>query len=235
MNNMADKTKLSELESKIGYVFKNKGLLSNAVTHSSYANEHMLYKMKDNERLEFLGDAVLELVSSEFLYKKYRNLPEGKLSRKRATLVCEPALACCARNIGLGAYLLLGHGEKISGGCDRDSILSDALEAIIGAIYLDGGLEPADRFINDKVLGDDQAKSMFQDSKTMLQEILQKDHDEKITYEQTGVSGPEHDKIFYMQVKLGDRVIGKGSGKTLKAAGQDAAYHAIMSIEGKNE
>lgn len=232
---MNNQEKLLAFQERIGYRFRNPEHLMTAMTHSSYANEFTLHKIEYNERMEFLGDAVLEVISSDFLFRTYPDMPEGRMSRKRASLVCEPTLAYCAREIGLGEYLLLGHGEDIGGGRNRDSILSDALEALIGAIYLDGGIEQAKAFVMNFVLNDIEHKQLFTDSKTVLQEILQKDHKEQIVYEQTGASGPEHNRTFYVDVLLGDKVIGSGSGRTLKAAGQDAAYHAIISIKKHEE
>ena len=226
---------LEELQEKIEYHFTDEKLLRNALTHSSYANEHKLHKIHHNERLEFLGDAVLEVVSSDFLFKNFPDMAEGQMSKKRASLVCEPTLAYCARQIGLGKYLMLGKGEDMGGGRNRDSILSDALEAVIGSIYLDGGIEQAGSFIMTHVLNDIEHKAMFQDSKTILQELLQKDHKDPITYEVVDMTGPEHNRMFVMQVKLGDRVIGKGSGRTKQAAGQEAAYHAILALKNKQE
>ena len=170
---MANHTLLKELQQKIDYQFKDENLLFTALTHSSYANEHKLHKIHHNERLEFLGDAVLEVVSSDFLFKNFPDMAEGQMSKKRASLVCEPTLAYCARQIGLGKYLMLGKGEDMGGGRNRDSILSDALEAVIGSIYLDGGIEQAGSFIMTHVLNDIEHKAMFQDSKTILQELLQ--------------------------------------------------------------
>lgn len=230
---MANHTLLKELQQKIDYEFKDENLLFTALTHSSYANEHKLHKIHHNERLEFLGDAVLEVVSSDFLFKNFPDMAEGQMSKKRASLVCEPTLAYCARQIGLGKYLMLGKGEDMGGGRNRDSILSDALEAVIGSIYLDGGIENASRFIMANVLNDIEHKAMFQDSKTILQELLQKDHKDPITYEVVGMTGPEHNRMFEMQVKLGDKVIGRGSGRTKQAAGQEAAYHAILALKKK--
>lgn len=202
---MANHTLLKELQQKIDYQFKDENLLFTALTHSSYANEHKLHKIHHNERLEFLGDAVLEVVSSDFLFKNFPDMAEGQMSKKRASLVCEPTLAYCARQIGLGKYLMLGKGEDMGGGRNRDSILSDALEAVIGSIYLDGGIEQAGSFIMTHVLNDIEHKAMFQDSKTILQELLQKDHKDPITYEVVDMTGPEHNRMFVMQVKLGDR------------------------------
>ena len=232
---MANHTLLKELQQKIDYQFKDENLLFTAVTHSSYANEHKLHKIHHNERLEFLGDAVLEIVSSDFLFKNVPDMAEGQMSKKRASLVCEPTLAYCARQIGLGKYLMLGKGEDMGGGRNRDSILSDALEAVIGSIYLDGGLNKASKFIMTHVLNDIEHKAMFQDSKTILQEILQKNHRDPITYEVVDMKGPEHNRMFVMQVKLGDAVIGQGSGRTKQAAGQEAAYHAILALKNQQE
>ncbi|MGN0203270.1 MAG: ribonuclease III [Coprococcus sp.] len=231
---MANHTLLRELQQKIAYTFHDENLLFTALTHSSYANEHKLHKIHHNERLEFLGDAVLEIVSSDFLFRNFPDMAEGQMSKKRASLVCEPTLAYCARQLGLGKYLMLGKGEDMGGGRNRDSILSDALEAVIGALYLDGGIEEARIFIMANVLNDIEHKAMFQDSKTILQELLQRDHKEPITYEVVDMTGPEHDRLFVMQVKLGDRVIGQGSGRTKQAAGQEAAYHAILALK-KNQ
>ena len=232
---MANHTLLKELQQKIGYQFKDENLLFTAVTHSSYANEHKLHKIHHNERLEFLGDAVLEIVSSDFLFKNFPDMAEGQMSKKRASLVCEPTLAYCARQIGLGKYLMRGKGEDRGGVRNRDSILSDALEAVIGSIYLDGGLNKASKFIMTHVLNDIEHKAMFQDSKTILQEILQKNHRDPITYEVVDMKGPEHNRMFVMQVKLGDAVIGQGSGRTKQAAGQEAAYHAILALKNQQE
>ena len=216
---MANHTLLKELQQKIDYQFKDENLLFTALTHSSYANEHKLHKIHHNERLEFLGDAVLEVVSSDFLFKNFPDMAEGQMSKKRASLVCEPTLAYCARQIGLGKYLMLGKGEDMGGGRNRDSILSDALEAVIGSIYLDGGIEQAGSFIMTHVLNDIEHKAMFQDSKTILQELLQKNYKDPITYEVEDMTRPEHNRVFVMQEKLGDRVIGKGRRRTKQAAG----------------
>ena len=228
MNNAARAVK--RLERRIGYTFTDRSHLLLALTHSSYANEYRLHKIEHNERIEFLGDAVLEIVSSDFLYRNFPQMSEGQMSRKRASLVCEPTLAYCARQIGLGEFLFLGKGEDMSGGRSRDSILPDALEALIGAIYLDGGLERARDFIMTYILDDIEHKSMFRDSKTCLQEMLQKDHKEPISYELADTIGPEHDRIFVMNVLLGDTVIGTGQGHSKQAAGQEAAYHAIIKM-----
>jgi len=228
---MTNAAKLTvKLEKRIGYTFADRSYLLLALTHSSYANEYRLHRIGHNERIEFLGDAVLEIITSDFLYRNFPDMSEGQMSRKRASLVCEPTLAYCARQVGLGEFLFLGKGEDMSGGRGRDSILSDALEALIGAIYLDGGLEEAKTFIMKYILDDIEHKSMFRDSKTYLQEILQKDHKEPIRYELVDTIGPEHDRIFVMNVLLGDKVIGTGQGHSKQSAGQEAAYHAIVTM-----
>ena len=222
------KVRMDGLEERIHYHFKNKQLLHEALSHSSYANEGK--KKRSNERLEFLGDAVLELISSEFLFHRHRNLPEGELTKKRASMVCEPTLALCARDIPLGNYLLLGKGEESTGGRNRDSIVSDAMEALIGAIYLDGGFANAKEFIHRFILNDIQNKQLFYDSKTILQEIVQKNFDQVLTYELLEERGPDHDKQFTVQAKIGEMYAGIGTGRTKKAAQQMAAYQTILKL-----
>ncbi len=223
---------LEELEGKIGYQFHNKLLLRQAVTHSSFANEQKVNKYEDYERLEFLGDAVLELVSSEFLFQEHQQMPEGKLTRMRASIVCEQALAYCAKQFGLEAYILLGVGEERTGGRTKDSIVSDVMEAIIGAIYLDSGMEPAANFIHRFVLSDLEHKKLFYDAKTILQEVVQQKNDGKLHYELIRESGPDHDKLFVVEARIDERKIGEGMGKTKKAAEQQAAYEALVSLQG---
>ena len=222
---------LEELQKKIGYQFQNKNLLKQALTHSSFANEQKINKLKNYERLEFLGDAVLELVSSEFLFKENPEMPEGQLTKLRASIVCEPTLAYCARDLDIGSYILLGRGEEATGGRKRDSIISDVMEAIIGAIYLDSGLENAKNHIYRFVLSDLDNKILFVDSKTILQEEVQKTKDARLRYELVGESGPEHDKQFHVEAYLNDFLIGKGIGRTKKAAEQQAAYEALLKIQ----
>lgn len=226
-------SKIDELEEMIGYEFKQKNLLRQALTHSSYANEKHMKKLSDNERLEFLGDAVLEIVSSEFLYRTYPKLPEGDLTKLRASIVCEPTLALCTREINLGEYIYLGKGENLTGGRKRKSILSDALEAVIGAIYLDGGFACAKAFIEKIILTDIEHKKLFSDSKTSLQEIVQGRFDKPLHYELLAEEGPDHDKQFRIEARIGDRVIGTGSGHTKKAAEQEAAYQALLLLKPK--
>lgn len=220
-------TRLGELEEKIGYHFQDPELLKRAMCHSSYANERHMGRLNCNERLEFLGDAVLELATSEFLYERYPQMPEGDATKTRASIVCEQSLAFCARSLSLGSYILLGKGEAASGGRERPSITSDAFEALIGAIYLDGGFTNAKEFILRFVLNDLEHKQLFFDSKTILQERIQARCEETLHYELIHEEGPDHQKLFVVQAMLGDRVLGEGQGRTKKAAEQEAAYHAL--------
>ena len=222
---------MDQLEQKIGYRFRNKKLLRQALTHSSYANEKKLGKLGCNERLEFLGDAVLELISSDVLYARFPQIPEGELTKKRASLVCEPSLAYCARQFGLPEYLLLGRGEDMTGGRMRDSIVSDATEALLGAIYLDGGFERAREFVLKFILNDIERKQLFYDSKTILQELVQEDGKQPVEYVLTGESGPDHNKQFEVEVRSNGILAGNGAGHTKKAAEQAAAYQALRKIK----
>ena len=222
---------LKKLESIIGYEFRNKEYLQTAIRHSSYVNEHRQKRLHCNERLEFLGDAVLELVSSEHLFGLFPDMPEGELTRLRARLVCEPTLAFCAREIGLGDFLLLGHGEELTGGRHRDSVISDAMEAVIGAIYLDGGFANAKEFILRFILDDIDNKKLFFDSKTIFQELVQGKIPGESSYHLTGETGPDHDKTFSAEVWIGKKSMGKGTGRTKKAAEQMAAYRAICRLK----
>ncbi len=225
---------LLALENRIKYHFSDGSILFLALSHSSYTNEMRMSKEKSNERLEFLGDAVLELVTSEHVYKEYGNLSEGDLTKLRASIVCEQTLSACARDLQLGQYLFLGKGEDISGGRERDSILSDALEAVIGAIYLDGGFTNAKEFIQSFILADIKNKDLFFDSKTILQEIIQnEDNKQKLRYKLISEEGPDHNKTFTIAVCIGNDEIGKGTGRTKKAAEQEAAYQAIQKLKKK--
>lgn len=224
------KHSIEGLEKRIAYIFQDKNLILQAITHSSYANERKINKIKDYERIEFLGDAVLELVSSEFLYGKHDEMPEGQLSRTRAAMVCEPSLASCARDLGLDQYILLGKGEEQTGGRSRDSIVSDVMEALIGAIYLDGGFEKAKAFIHRFILEDLEHKALFYDAKSMLQVEVQKTGAD-VRYVLTGESGPEHDKTFSVEVYQGEKLLGKGSGHNKKKAEQQAAYEALLLLK----
>ena len=227
-------TDYEQLEKKIAYCFKDKSLLVNALTHTSYANEHKHRDLKDNERLEFLGDAVLELISSEYLFMNMNDMPEGKMTKLRASLVCEPTLALDARTFNLEEYLYLGKGEDETGGRSRDSIVSDAFEALIGAIYIDGGLEAAKQFILEFALNDIENKKMFYDSKTILQERVNSVKNGNLVYEIINETGPDHNKSYEAVAKLDGKVIGQGTGHTKKAAEQQAAYLALKTLDKRN-
>jgi len=221
---------LDRFEKAIGYEFGDKRLLAEALVHSSYANENRHKGRVCNERLEFLGDSVLGIVVSDYLFKN-TELPEGELTKKRAAIVCEKSLSDAGNKIGLGGYLFLGKGEEATGGRERASILADAFEAVIGAIYLDSGIYEASLFIirllEDTIRGSIEGR-IFRDHKTELQEILQGiGSGEKIKYELVSESGPDHNKKFVMEVKFGDRSLGSGEGKTKKEAEQEAAKVAI--------
>lgn len=225
---------MKKLQEKINYNFKDISLLEHALTHSSYANEHS-DEFLSNERLEFLGDAVLGIVTGEYLYTNFPKLPEGELSKLRASLVCEQSLFTFANTIDLGKFLILGKGEANSGGNQRPSILADAFEAVIAAIYLDGGMENAKkhilRFIKNALT---EHRESFHDYKTQLQEIVQKNKEEQVSYVLVGETGPDHDKRFEVQVRLNSNVIGKGEGKSKKQAEQEAAREAL-SLMGISE
>lgn len=224
---------LSQLEECIGYKFKNKMLLKRALTHSSYANEQKINKYGDYERLEFLGDAVLELVTSDFLYREHPDDAEGQLTRLRASMVCEPALAFCAKDLNLGSYILFGKGEESTGGRNRDSIIADVMEAIIGAIFLDGGFEAAKKHIEKFVLSDLEHKQLFYDAKSILQERIQQAKLGELQYKMISESGPEHDKEFVAGVFINGREIGKGTGRSKKQAEQRAAYETLLLMTTK--
>lgn len=234
VSNMLERQNLSLLEERIGYHFQNISLLKQALTHSSFTNEQKINRQKHYERLEFLGDAVLELVSSEFLYHNNPQMPEGEMTKLRASMVCEPSLAFCARDLELGQFILLGKGEESTGGRKRDSITSDVMEAVIGAIFLDGGIEPAKEFINRFILSDLEDKQLFYDSKTNLQELIQGTLKKEIHYEPVAEYGPEHDKTFVVEVYMDQEKIGTGEGRTKKAAEQKAAYEALLLLRRRN-
>ena len=227
--NIADGFK--ELQKIIGYDFRDTALLIRALSHSSYANETKTGIHEDYERTEFLGDAVLELSVSEFLYNEKRDMNEGEMTKLRASLVCEPTLAYCARDgFDLGRFILLGKGEDASGGRDRDSIVSDVFEAIVGAIYLDGGLESARAFIKRFVLTDYEKKIEFVDSKTILQEYAQ-EHSYSLEYELVEELGPSHDRDYVMRATLDGRISAKATAKSKKAAQQSAAYEILKTLK----
>ncbi len=223
--------KLKEFQKKIGYTFSREGLLRQALTHSSFANEKHMKKLSDNERLEFLGDAVLELISSEYLYGLHKDWPEGELTKLRASIVCEQTLAFCTRKIQLGEYLFLGKGEHQTGGRKRKSILSDAFEAVIGAIYLDGGFANAKEFVHRFVLDDIEHMQLFYDSKTILQEIVQAKGEVALEYVLVAEEGPDHNKQFLVEARIGGQAVSRGEGHTKKAAEQEAAYQAILVLK----
>ncbi len=220
-----------ELEGKLGYVFRDRSLLKLALTHSSFSNELKHQKTENYERLEFLGDAVLELSVSEHLYEKHKEMPEGSMTKLRASLVCEPTLAYCARSgLDLGRYVLLGKGEEHTGGRARDSILSDVFEAIIGAIYLDGGFVSAKAFVERFVLTDMESKIEFTDSKTILQEAVQ-EVGKKLTYELLEENGPPHEREYVVRALIEDREVARGHGRSKKQAEQMAAYDVLQHRE----
>ena len=226
---------LDELIEKIGYQYKDKSLLEQALTHSSFANEQKINKSKNYERIEFLGDAVLELVSSEFLFRTNPDMPEGQLTRMRASMVCEPALAYCARELELEKYIRLGKGEEMTGGRYRDSIISDVMEAVIGSLYLDGGFVVAHDFIHRFILSDLENKILFYDAKTVLQEIIQKTPGNVLTYNLISEEGPDHNKLFRVEATLNGKALTQGCGRTKKAAEQQAAYDAILFFRKQDE
>lgn len=222
---------METLEAKLGYTFRNRSLLENALTHSSYANENK-GSLGSNERLEFLGDSVLGMVTADFLYKTHPDLPEGEMTRKRAALVCEESLAEVAGRLDLGAYLMLGKGEEAGGGRTRPSIRADAVEAVLAAVYLDGGLAEARGIIQRFILDRESEKGQNHDYKTALQELVQRESGRVLTYRLTGESGPDHAKVFSMEVDLDGAPIGSGSGRSKKEAEQMAAKAAIEKLNG---
>ncbi len=229
---MNEAQSLKSLEEKIGYSFKDRELLRCALTHSSYANELTVGRREDYERYEFLGDAVLELTVSDFLFRTKKGMKEGDMTKIRASYVCEPTLAICARSFELQEHILLGRGEELQGSRKRDSIVSDVFEALIGAIYLDGGLEEAGKFIKNFVLKDIEKKSLFFDSKTQLQTITQRAGQE-LTYEVVGEDGPDHDKVYTVEVRIDGKSVATGKGSSKKHAQQSAAYEALIILNGK--
>lgn len=222
---------LTKLEQGLGYTFRNKALLENALTHSSYANENRERHLPDNERLEFLGDSILGFVVAEYLYRNFPDKPEGELTRIRADLVCERNLAEAAATIELGSYLLLGHGEEQGGGHKRDSIVSDAMESVIAASFMDGGFAAAKEIIDQLILSNiPKGRPRNFDYKTAFQELVQRKKDQQIHYELTGESGPDHDKHFEVEVLLNGKAVGHGVGSSKKRAEQAAAEAAIEAL-----
>ena len=222
---------IKELESAIGYRFRNIQLLQNALTHSSYANERWHNSLLSNERLEFLGDSVLGMLVAEYLYRNFPDRPEGELTRMRADMVCEQTLAAVANRIGLGQHLLLGHGEEQGGGRSRNSILADAVESVIAACFLDGGMEAALGIVQKFILVEVPVKKLHNtDHKTTLQELVQRKKNQVLSYTLVDQSGPDHNKQFVVEVSLNGTVVGKGTGSSKKRAEQDAARAAIEKL-----
>ncbi len=222
---------MKDLETAIGYRFQNISLLQNALTHSSYANERWHNSLLSNERLEFLGDSVLGMLVAEYLYRNFPNRPEGELTRMRADMVCEQTLAAAANRIGLGTHLLLGHGEEQGGGRSRNSILADAMESVIAACFLDGGIQAALKVVQQFILVEVPVTRLHNtDYKTQLQELVQQKKNQVLSYTLAGQSGPDHDKQFDVMVSLNGAVVGRGSGSSKKRAEQDAARSAIEKL-----
>ena len=221
---------MEKLEKRIGYHFHNRELLKTALTHRSYSNEARDRHTQSNERLEFLGDSVLGMVTSDYIFKLYTDIPEGELTKLRASVVCEQALHAVALSLGLSEFLLLGRGEEAGGGRERSSILADAVEAVIGAIYMDGGFAAAQPFVLSFIkpsVAKTAGRHNFNDYKTMLQEIVQKNREEVLSYRVASQSGPDHDKTFVMEVLLNSNVVARGSGHSKKEAEQAAAHEAL--------
>lgn len=225
---------VEEFERKIAYTFADKGLLTLALTHSSYANEAKKGSHENNERLEFLGDAVLDMVVSEYMYRLFPQMPEGELTKLRAAVVCEGSLAELSRGLGVGRCILLGKGEESTGGRNRDSILADAFEAIIGAICIDGGIEAASRYIMsfmEDCIRSSKTSFRNMDCKTHLQEVIQKRSKVPLSYTIVDEQGPDHNKVFVAEVRHDGKLLGRGSGKSKKEAEQSAANHALEQME----
>lgn len=221
---------MTELERELGYEFQNPALLENALTHSSYANENRGRSLGSNERLEFLGDSVLGMVVADYLYRAHPDLPEGDLTRTRAALVCEGSLVEVAHALGLGNYLKLGRGEDAGGGRARPSIQADAVEAVLAAVYLDGGIGSARKIIRRFILDREQEKGASRDYKTALQELVQRESGQVLQYRLTGSSGPDHAKVFSVEVDLNGRSVGRGEGHSKKEAEQNAAKAAVAAL-----
>ena len=221
---------MDKLEQKLGYHFQNRALLENALTHSSYANENRGRGLQSNERLEFLGDSVLGMVTADYLYRVHPDLPEGDLTRTRAALVCEGSLVEVARELDLGSHLLLGKGEDAGGGRERPSIVADAVEALLAAVYLDGGIGSARKVITRFILDAEEEKTGSRDYKTALQELVQRESGQVLEYRLTGSTGPDHAKVFQGAVDLNGAPIGSGEGRSKKEAEQAAAKAAFAGL-----
>ena len=229
-----DNEKFKVLEDMIGYTFKDINILKQAVTHRSFANENRGRNIRDNERLEFLGDAILDLIISRYLFDKYPIMPEGDLSKIRASIVCEGSLARIARQMNLGQYIFLGKGEEMSGGRERPSILADAFEAVTGALLVDSGYMESQQFLERtliKSVNHLSSKDLYTDYKTLLQEVIQKESTIPLQYEVLEETGPDHDKDFFVAVYHGQKQLGKGNGKSKKEAEQEAAKKALDALQ----
>lgn len=225
---------MKDLEAKLGYTFRDETLLRHALTHSSYANEHKSEGLTSNERLEFLGDSVLGMVVADHLYHTHPDMPEGELTRTRAALVCEGSLYEVACGLGLGDCLRLGRGEDAGGGRTRPSILADAVESVLAAVYLDGGIAPARRLIRALILDREVEKAVDRDYKTALQELVQRESGQVLVYRAVDERGPDHAKTFVMEVDLNGKTVGTGEGRTKKEAEQMAARAALERLAGED-
>ena len=223
---------MEKLEEKLGYTFQNRALLENALTHSSYANESKHTGAQSKARLEFLGDSVLGMVTADYLYRVHPDLPEGDLTRTRAALVCEGSLVEVAQQLELGTYLKLGKGEDAGGGRERPSIVADAVEAVLAAVYLDGGIGSARKIIQRFILDREEEKSGSRDYKTALQELVQRESGQVLAYRLVGSTGPDHAKRFQVEVELNGAPVGAGEGRSKKEAEQMAAKAAIAKLKG---
>ena len=222
---------IKDLETAIGYRFRNIQLLQNALTHSSYANERWHNSLLSNERLEFLGDSILGMLVAEYLYRNFPDRPEGELTRMRADMVCEQTLAAAANKIGIGEHLMLGHGEERLGGRNRNSILADAMESVIAACFLDGGIQAALKVVQQFILVEVPVTKLHNvDYKTQRQELVQQKKNQVLSYALVGESGPDHDKQFEVEVSLNGKVVGSGSGSSKKRAEQSAAASALEKL-----
>ncbi len=226
---------MQALEEKLGYTFRDPALLDNALTHSSYANENRAAGAQSNERLEFLGDSILGMVTADYLYRTHPDLPEGDLTRTLAALVCEESLVEVAQAWGLGQFLKLGRGENAGGGRTRPSIQADAVEAVLAAVFLDGGIAPARQIIQTYILDAEAERGRNRDYKTALQELVQRESGQVLRYCLVGSSGPDHAKVFAVEVELNGNTVGRGQGHSKKEAEQNAARAAIAALEGKGK
>lgn len=226
---MLTEESMNELEKRTGYSFQNRELLKQAFTHSSFVNEQRINRLPDYERLEFLGDAVLELTVSEFLFRRFPDVKEGELTKRRASIVCGSSLARIMEDLGLGEYIQMGKGEETTGGRHKENILSDVMEAAIGAVHLDGGFDQAVAWIHRLILDDFEDKRLFYDSKTLLQEYVQREKGAVLEYALVDEYGPDHSREFVIEARVNGRPVGKGMGRTKKAAEQQAAYEALLA------